>query len=206
MREGAGQKLSRFSLAFHSSASEAVQGACQPAYRDLCSTRSAAFSQPTKTTNQKKPWAPLLVSPIVYPGNGNSSFNDTSKQRRTGPGPQSSRMWHILRRRHRDSIDQIIETLITMAVDARLMPSSAPNTPENHLVRSTASTPSLRSRDGTLPMLARMDGGGNVRVVVRVRAFLQRGIYFTAGLEAVLLLSRMCNLTTAQSSTGEHDA
>ncbi|KAJ6789583.1 hypothetical protein PWT90_07418 [Aphanocladium album] len=61
-----------------------------------------------------------------------------------------------------------------MAVDARLMPSSAPNTPEPRTVRSTASTPSLRSRDGTLPMLARMDGGGNVRVVVRVRAFLQR--------------------------------
>ncbi|KAM4056095.1 kinesin motor domain-containing protein [Hirsutella rhossiliensis] len=39
-------------------------------------------------------------------------------------------------------------------------------------VRSSASTPSLRSRDGTLP--AKMDRGGNVRVVVRVRAFLQR--------------------------------
>ncbi|XWW96746.1 hypothetical protein V2A60_004726 [Cordyceps javanica] len=61
-----------------------------------------------------------------------------------------------------------------MAVDARLMPYSAPNTPEPRPVRSTASTPSLRSRDGTLPMLARMDGGGNVRVVVRVRAFLKR--------------------------------
>ncbi|KAJ4145560.1 hypothetical protein LMH87_004408 [Akanthomyces muscarius] len=61
-----------------------------------------------------------------------------------------------------------------MAVDARLMPYSAPNTPEPQTVRSTASTPSLRSRDGTLPMLARMDGGGNVRVVVRVRAFLKR--------------------------------
>ncbi|OAQ96204.1 hypothetical protein LLEC1_03265 [Akanthomyces lecanii] len=83
-------------------------------------------------------------------------------------------MWHILCQRRRDSIDQIIETLVTMAVDARLMPYSAPNTPEPHTVRSTASTPSLRSRDGTLPMLARMDGGGNVRVVVRVRAFLKR--------------------------------
>lgn len=40
-------------------------------------------------------------------------------------------------------------------------------------VRSSASTPSLRSRDGTAP--AKMDRGGNVRVVVRVRAFLQRG-------------------------------
>ncbi|KAI5461178.1 P-loop containing nucleoside triphosphate hydrolase protein [Mariannaea sp. PMI_226] len=39
---------------------------------------------------------------------------------------------------------------------------------------SSASTPSLRSRDGTLPMHARMDGGGNVKVVVRCRAFLKR--------------------------------
>ncbi|KHN94588.1 kinesin [Metarhizium album ARSEF 1941] len=57
-----------------------------------------------------------------------------------------------------------------MALDARLMPSG---TPERQ-VRSSASTPSLRSRDGSVPLLSRMDGGGNVRVVVRVRAFLQR--------------------------------
>ncbi|KAL8305326.1 hypothetical protein RB597_003818 [Gaeumannomyces tritici] len=46
-----------------------------------------------------------------------------------------------------------------------------PATPTNptRSVRSYASTPSLRSRDGP-----RMDGGGNVRVVVRVRAFLPR--------------------------------
>lgn len=43
-------------------------------------------------------------------------------------------------------------------------------------IRSSASTPSLRSRDGTLPLHARMDNGGNVRVVVRVRAFLPRGV------------------------------
>ncbi|POR35248.1 Kinesin-like protein [Tolypocladium paradoxum] len=54
-----------------------------------------------------------------------------------------------------------------MALDARLMPTSSS-------LASSASTPSLRSRDGAVPMLARMDGGGNVRVVVRVRAFLQR--------------------------------
>ncbi|CAG9999843.1 unnamed protein product [Clonostachys byssicola] len=50
-----------------------------------------------------------------------------------------------------------------------------PSSPDpQRVVRSSASTPSLRSRDGTVPMLSRMDGGGNVRVVVRVRAFLQR--------------------------------
>ncbi|KND93807.1 Kinesin-like protein KIF1A [Tolypocladium ophioglossoides CBS 100239] len=76
-------------------------------------------------------------------------------------------MWCILRHRLHASIDVIEETLRTMALDARLMP-----TPSS--LASSASTPSLRSRDGTVPMLARMDGGGNVRVVVRVRAFLQR--------------------------------
>lgn len=87
-------------------------------------------------------------------------------------------MWYILRQRLHDSIDKAIELLLTMALDPRLMPgsSSRPQTPETRIITSTASTPSLRSRDGTLPMLARMDGGGNVRVVVRVRAFLQRGM------------------------------
>ncbi|KAI1335239.1 kinesin-domain-containing protein [Xylariaceae sp. FL0016] len=42
------------------------------------------------------------------------------------------------------------------------------------ILASSASTPSLRSRDGTLPMHLRMDAAGNVRVVVRVRAFLPR--------------------------------
>ncbi|KAK7427942.1 hypothetical protein QQZ08_005555 [Neonectria magnoliae] len=55
-----------------------------------------------------------------------------------------------------------------MTLDPRLMPA------EYRVVHSSASTPSLRSRDGTLPMHARMDGGGNVKVVVRVRAFLKR--------------------------------
>ncbi|KAM7212670.1 P-loop containing nucleoside triphosphate hydrolase protein [Rhypophila decipiens] len=47
---------------------------------------------------------------------------------------------------------------------------------ERYAARSHASTPSLRSRDGTVPPHARMDPGGNVRVVVRVRAFLPREI------------------------------
>ncbi|PHH68123.1 hypothetical protein CDD82_827 [Ophiocordyceps australis] len=52
-----------------------------------------------------------------------------------------------------------------MAVDARRMLCSVHPS-------SSASTPSLRSRHGT--MAANMDQGGNVRVVVRVRAFLPR--------------------------------
>ncbi|KAG5986077.1 hypothetical protein E4U43_005674 [Claviceps pusilla] len=62
-----------------------------------------------------------------------------------------------------------------MALDARLMPSTPTPHPPSH-VRSSASTPSLRSRDGNVPLLSRMDGGGNVKVVVRVRAFLPREI------------------------------
>ncbi|KAK4103909.1 kinesin-domain-containing protein [Parathielavia hyrcaniae] len=82
-----------------------------------------------------------------------------------------------LEARYRDVIADIHETLIGISLDPRLMPNSA-----GHLdvaqrsVRSCASTPSLRSRDGTVPPHARMDPGGNVRVVVRVRAFLPREI------------------------------
>ncbi|CAP72919.1 uncharacterized protein PODANS_2_3445 [Podospora anserina S mat+] len=43
--------------------------------------------------------------------------------------------------------------------------------------RSFASTPSLRSRDpNVLPLLAKKNAGANVKVVVRVRAFLPREI------------------------------
>ncbi|KAG5979398.1 hypothetical protein E4U55_005206 [Claviceps digitariae] len=64
-----------------------------------------------------------------------------------------------------------------MALDARLMPPSTATPPDHPShVRSSASTPSLRSRDGSVPLLSRMDRGGNVKVVVRVRAFLPREI------------------------------
>ncbi|KAK4034896.1 P-loop containing nucleoside triphosphate hydrolase protein [Parachaetomium inaequale] len=84
----------------------------------------------------------------------------------------------ILEQRFRDVVADINETLIGISLHPRLMPNSA-----GHLdvvaqrsVRSCASTPSLRSRDGTVPPHARADPGGNVRVVVRVRAFLPREI------------------------------
>jgi hypothetical protein len=48
------------------------------------------------------------------------------------------------------------------------------------VIRSSASTPSLRSKDGALPShMMKMDGAGNVKVVVRVRAFLPRGAQYT---------------------------
>jgi hypothetical protein len=64
-----------------------------------------------------------------------------------------------------------------MALDSRLMPSAASSSSSFYegRVHSSASTPSLRSRDAASSMPARLDGGGNVKVVVRVRAFLQRG-------------------------------
>ncbi|TVY44061.1 Kinesin-like protein [Lachnellula subtilissima] len=58
-----------------------------------------------------------------------------------------------------------------MALDPRLMPGVA----SEMRLRSSASTPSLRSREGSVTPMGRMDApGGNVRVVVRVRGFLPR--------------------------------
>jgi hypothetical protein len=77
-------------------------------------------------------------------------------------------MYAILQQRLYEIILDINETLVDMALDPRLMPGVAA---EMRSVRSSASTPSLRSRDGSI-----MDApGGNVRVVVRVRGFLPRG-------------------------------
>lgn len=61
-------------------------------------------------------------------------------------------------------------------------------------IRSSASTPSLRSRDGTVPLHARMDNGGNVRVVVRVRAFLPREI--ERGAECLIDMNPINQATT----------
>ncbi|KAL8760189.1 MAG: hypothetical protein Q9199_000211 [Rusavskia elegans] len=63
-----------------------------------------------------------------------------------------------------------------MALDPRAFPGVA--TEIRHL-RSSASTPSLRSRESEIVPVGRMtpdSGGGNVRVVVRVRGFLPREI------------------------------
>ena len=60
-----------------------------------------------------------------------------------------------------------------MALEPRLMPGVAA---EVRSLRSTASTPSLRSREGT-PVGRMEPPGGNVKVVVRVRGFLPRGTH-----------------------------
>ena len=82
-------------------------------------------------------------------------------------------MYQNLQHRFAESILDINDTLIGMSLDPRLMPGVAA---EMRSVRSSASTPSLRSRDGSVTPIGRMDApGGNVRVVVRVRGFLPRG-------------------------------
>ncbi|KAL2266376.1 hypothetical protein VTJ83DRAFT_5728 [Remersonia thermophila] len=95
-------------------------------------------------------------------------------------------MFRNLERRFQDAVTDINETLIGISLDPRLMPNSAGLYHHHHHphhlevahrpARSSASTPSLRARDGTVPPHARADPGGNVRVVVRVRAFLPREI------------------------------
>ncbi|KAI0833070.1 P-loop containing nucleoside triphosphate hydrolase protein [Hypoxylon sp. FL0890] len=97
----------------------------------------------------------------------------------------------LIDERTRDIIEDICETLIGMGMlDPRLMPS-----PDMmRAIRSSASTPSLRSRDGTLPPHMRMDAGGNVRVVVRVRAFLPREI--ERGAECLISMDPITQTTT----------
>ncbi|KAK8135378.1 Kinesin-like protein KIF1C [Apiospora sp. TS-2023a] len=109
----------------------------------------------------------------------------------------------FLNLRFRDTIDDICESLSELLRDSGMLHavvsqtiqrkthnnnsisinSSISNMAPHHrhsmlaVPQSSASTPSLRSRDGTLPPHMKMvDGGGNVKVVVRVRAFLPREI------------------------------
>jgi hypothetical protein len=106
-----------------------------------------------------------------------ATASDACKQSNS---PSFNVMWCILRQRFHDTIYDINETLRTMAYDSRLMPALAVDA---RSMPSSASTPSLRSRDGTMPSVSRLDGGGNVRVVVRVRAFLPRGMLFSASFQ-----------------------
>jgi len=82
-------------------------------------------------------------------------------------------MFTNLRIRFNNIILDINDTLIYLAMDPRLMPGVSA---EIRTLRSSASTPSLRSREGSITPMGRSDApGGNVRVVVRVRGFLPRG-------------------------------
>lgn len=84
-------------------------------------------------------------------------------------------MYASQRFRYRSIVREVQTLLLDMALDPRGFPGIAN---EVRPLKSSASSPSLRSRESELvPMgMTTLDnGGGNVRVVVRVRGFLPRG-------------------------------
>lgn len=84
-------------------------------------------------------------------------------------------MYALLRLRARETVIDVIELLEDMAL-VEIAGNRNPSMLAEHLYVSTASTPSMRARD--IDMADSRPGtpdGGNVKVVVRVRKFLQRG-------------------------------
>ena len=84
-------------------------------------------------------------------------------------------MYALQRLRFRTLVNTVATTLKAMALDPRAFPGVAT---EVRQLKSSASTPSLRSRESEIVPMGRStpdNGGGNVRVVVRVRGFLPRG-------------------------------
>lgn len=85
-------------------------------------------------------------------------------------------MYALQRLRYRLILRDVETRLQDMALDPRGFPGVAT---EVRQLKSSASTPSLRSRESELVPMGRAtpdNGGGNVRVVVRVRGFLPRGM------------------------------
>ena len=85
-------------------------------------------------------------------------------------------MYVSQRLRYHELICDIASQLEDMALDPRGFPGVASETRQ---LKSSASTPSLRSRESELVPMGRAtpdNGGGNARVVVRVRGFLPRGM------------------------------
>ncbi|RFU31258.1 hypothetical protein B7463_g5050, partial [Scytalidium lignicola] len=101
-------------------------------------------------------------------------------------------MYRALQQRSGDDVLKIEELLIRMALEPRLMPGVAT---EMRSVRSSASTPSLRSKEESIMPTGRMEAtGGNVKVVVRVRAFLPREI--ERGAECLIEMDPVTQSTT----------
>lgn len=83
-------------------------------------------------------------------------------------------MYVFERIRYREIVQDIRTKLCDMALDAKAFPGLASEV----RLKSSASTPSLRSSVAELVPMGRstpVNEGGNVRVVVRVRGFLPRG-------------------------------
>lgn len=89
-------------------------------------------------------------------------------------------MYVLQRLRYHSILSAVQSQLQEMALDPRAFPGVASEVRQS--LKSSASTPSLRSRESELVPMGRAtpdNGGGNVRVVVRVRGFLPRGILFS---------------------------
>lgn len=94
-------------------------------------------------------------------------------------------MFYHLQTRRDTLIAEVKQSLANAVLEPRLMPTPVQSPSRSSIaggmphrsIRSSASTPSLRARDGPVPPHARMNPGGNVKVVVRVRAFLPRGMW-----------------------------
>lgn len=85
-------------------------------------------------------------------------------------------MYATQRLRYRELLCEVENCMQDMALDPRGFPGVATGL---RPLTSSASTPSLRSRESELVPMGRATPetlGGNVRVVVRVRDFLPRGI------------------------------
>ena len=88
-------------------------------------------------------------------------------------------MYALQRLRFKVLVFEVQGLLEDMALDARAFPGVAADVRP----KSSASSPSLRSRDSEIITMGRStpdNGGGNVRVVVRVRGFLPRGKIYSA--------------------------
>ena len=92
-------------------------------------------------------------------------------------------MYHHLRLRSKASLEELCQAFEDYSWERLVlneMAHRALTTPDLHSYHSTASAPSLRSREPIADMdrpFTPPDGdGGNVKVVVRVRKFIRRGM------------------------------
>ena len=116
-------------------------------------------------------WVGIQVGGIQYPGPLPSSRPSIGLE----PFAKSHLyMFNLLQLRFRNTIADIQDKLYEISLEPRLMPNSLDVLQRD--TRSNVSTPTLRPRDGTVTPFVPKDPGANVRVVVRVRAFLPRGM------------------------------
>ncbi len=105
-------------------------------------------------------------------------------------------MYTHLRQRSKDSLTELCEAFDDYSWERLVlneMAHRALTTPDIHMYHSSASTPSLRSKEPVIEIMERplTPGeieGGNVKVVVRVRQFIRRGTLVCAHLRCVLLM------------------